>query len=291
MGTTSVDPRVAGAGAGQRIALSPADLAIVIVTHQSEGALGPMLECLGDALLPLVLVIDNGSSDGTVAIARGAGVRTLENRENVGYGAACNQGATAVDARVLCFLNPDCQPTADLFDQGHAAVRPAANTWAAPILVEPGGIDVPGRQPGYSQLKIAFDVLETNCGGPLWRWMTRLPHFHDRSWSWPHGACWFVDRQAYLDIGGMSPRFFLYMEDVDFGRRWSRAAGQAVQLDYRLPHRQGHSSHISRARRRALLNRARIDYAAAHHGRWLARLLQCATIPDRIVRRLFPQSS
>jgi GT2 family glycosyltransferase len=259
-------------------------LSIVVVTHNSERVLGRMLGLLGEELLPSVLVIDNDSRDGTVAVARSLGVRVIQNQENRGYAGAGNQGAAAAAAEVLCFLNPDTEPEPGLIENGCLAVVGTEDRCAVPYLVEDDGEEIPGRQPGYSALKIIRDVLETNYGRRAWRWMGRLGAYHDHTWAWPHGACMFVSRGGFNRVGGMDSRYFMYMEDVEFGWRWSRSGGEVVQLEQRLRHRQRRGSNISKAQRLAHLNRARIQYAATHHGKALALMLWLVTLPSRAVR-------
>lgn len=257
---------------------APSDLAVVIVTHNSADVVGRVLDALGGPLRSKAIVVDNASTDATPDLIAAAGVRCLRNATNLGYGAACNQAARAVDAGALCFLNPDCEPTPELFRLGHAAVRDAPNTCAVPVLVE-HGVDVPGRQPGYSAAKIASDVLSAGYGTALVGWLAWWPRFHDRSWFWPHGACWFVNREAFLAVGGFDSAFFLYMEDVDFGHRWHASGRDVQQLPCRLRHDRSHGARMSLPRRRALMTRARLDYARAHYGPGFATFLHAAVGP------------
>jgi glycosyltransferase involved in cell wall biosynthesis/GT2 family glycosyltransferase len=59
-----------------------------------------------------VIVIDNASTDGTHKLLREhfPACRTLTNPDNLGFAAACNQGATAARGKFLVFLNNDTIP-------------------------------------------------------------------------------------------------------------------------------------------------------------------------------------
>src|SRR5207302_32564 len=61
-------------------------------------------------LPPHVVVVDNASTDGSVAMVRQEFPKLLviENSTNVGFGAGCNQGLAAAGDAVL-FLNPDTE--------------------------------------------------------------------------------------------------------------------------------------------------------------------------------------
>jgi glycosyltransferase involved in cell wall biosynthesis len=70
-------------------------------------------ECIGALLAELppeaaheVLVVDNGSTDDTAAIARGAGVRVVSEPRR-GYGYACAAGAAVASGEVLVFIDGD----------------------------------------------------------------------------------------------------------------------------------------------------------------------------------------
>ncbi|MBC2902023.1 glycosyltransferase [Streptomyces cupreus] len=97
----------------------------------SSSASGPdpapvdvVLPCLDEAeALPWVLeripqgwralVVDNGSTDGSAAVARALGA-TVVREERRGFGAACHAGLTAATAEVVCFC--DCDASLDPSD-------------------------------------------------------------------------------------------------------------------------------------------------------------------------------
>jgi glycosyltransferase involved in cell wall biosynthesis len=83
-----------------------------------------VLPCLDEAgALPVVLaglpagaraiVVDNGSRDGSVEVARGLGA-TVVHEDRRGYGAACHRGLLAATADLVAFC--DCDASFDLAD-------------------------------------------------------------------------------------------------------------------------------------------------------------------------------
>ncbi len=58
-----------------------------------------------------VIIIDNGSTDGTKELLKclSGNVKIISNRENLGFARACNQGAAAADGNYLVFLNNDTE--------------------------------------------------------------------------------------------------------------------------------------------------------------------------------------
>ena len=87
----------------------------------ADPAVDLVLPCLNEAgALPWVLsrippgwralVVDNGSTDGSAALARGLGA-TVVREERRGFGAACHAGLTAATADIVCFC--DCDGSLD----------------------------------------------------------------------------------------------------------------------------------------------------------------------------------
>src|SRR5882724_10934580 len=89
------------------------DVSVIIVTYNSASSIADCLTSVRaqQGLQYESIVIDNASSDTTVAIVRASQTNStlIENRENVGFGRACNQGFAASNGRYIYLLNPDAQ--------------------------------------------------------------------------------------------------------------------------------------------------------------------------------------
>ncbi|MBU4566144.1 MAG: glycosyltransferase family 2 protein [Desulfarculus sp.] len=254
------------------------NLSIIIVTYNSAGVIDSCLESLGP-WAEHSLVVDNASSDQTAELVRARGVRLLTMPGNLGFARAVNQGVRASQGQGVCLLNPDCLATPELFSLGLDALGSGEKLIAAPALDDHGQA-VPGRQPGYSRLKLAHDlmVLGWPCPRAL-AWMPRLPGYHDDSWQWAHGACLFIRRELFLSLGGLATSYFMYMEDVELGLKLHQAGGLVVELPYTLPHLTAQGSKVTNARRRWLLARGRLKFAAKHYGYFFAVGLGLITLP------------
>lgn len=231
-----------------------------------------------------MLAVDNASDDDTRALLDRLGVPILPLASNVGYAAAANAGARATRAPLLCFLNPDCEASPEVFAAARAALAGRDDACAVPRMLEQGRV-VDGCQPGYSAVKLLWDVLASNYGeGSFCRWLARRPGFDDTTWSWPHGACLFIPRVLFAQLGGFDDRFFLYMEDVDLGRRLAARGARIVHLAQVVRHGGHAGAKVAHQRQLGLLNRGRARYAELHHGRWLARLLSGLAMPSMALR-------
>src|ERR1700730_1207855 len=83
-------------------------ISVVIVTHNSEACLGECLDAIAGWLPDSErLVIDNASTDSTRAVATQRGATVMALPENIGFGRACNLGASHTERAHILFLNPD----------------------------------------------------------------------------------------------------------------------------------------------------------------------------------------
>lgn len=85
------------------------NVALIIPAYNEAARIPAVLSALEDSrdLWHELLVVDDGSTDGSASVARGMGARVHELHRNRGKGAAMWAGAQATDAEVLCFLDAD----------------------------------------------------------------------------------------------------------------------------------------------------------------------------------------
>jgi len=176
--------------------------------------------CL-EALLPQlpadgeVLLVDNGSTDGTAAWVRAAhpGVRLLELGRNTGFAGGVSAGLRAADGELLLLLNNDAfvEPCCLEALLGALAARPDVGAVGAvltfanrPDLVASAGVCL--RRDG-----VAHDLWP---GRPV----AELPA-EPVDIVGPSGAAALYRRALLEDVGLFEPAFFAYLEDVDLALR------------------------------------------------------------------------
>jgi len=97
------------------IAVVLSDLAVVIVTYNSAREIGDLLDSLPGALdgcTAEVVVVDNGSTDGTADLVAARDDCQVVRSANVGYAGGINRGVReAGPASAILVLNPDVRLT------------------------------------------------------------------------------------------------------------------------------------------------------------------------------------
>ncbi len=173
-----------------------------------------------------VIVVDNGSEDGSVAWLRKRhpSVRVIENAQNMGFAAPVNQGILASDSRYVAVLNNDTEPSPEwLAALVQAAERDARVGMCAsrmmfadqPTTINSTGISV-------DRVAIAWDRRggETEDG----RETESVEVF---------GACAgaaLYRREMLQEVGLFDEEFFAYMEDVDLAWRARRLGWRCLYV-------------------------------------------------------------
>ncbi|MGH2459483.1 MAG: glycosyltransferase family 2 protein [Chloroflexota bacterium] len=84
----------------------PCSIGVVIPVLDEADAIGLVVTGIPRDLIAEVVVVDGGSRDGTIEVARAAGARVIVARRS-GYGWACATGAAATTSDVVVFLDGD----------------------------------------------------------------------------------------------------------------------------------------------------------------------------------------
>jgi N-acetylglucosaminyl-diphospho-decaprenol L-rhamnosyltransferase len=210
---------------------------VVIVTYSPGAYLDACINSLRDGCsLPYEVVIaDNGSTDDAPehAVER-YGVSLVRTGRNVGYGTAANVGAQGSTAEFLLISNPDIEFRPGAIDE----LVKAATRWPHGASFGPAILERDGRL--YPSAR-ALPVVAHGIGHALlariwpsnpWTRMYRREDIavEERAAGWLSGSCILVRRQAFEQVGGFDPGYFMYFEDVDLGDRLTQAGWQNVYV-------------------------------------------------------------
>ena len=206
-----------------------------------------------------VTVVDNGSSDGSLARLRSAfpSVHFVAHPENAGFARGCNLGARqpdAAEADLIWLLNND------------TIVPPET----ARKLVEAARADPRAGIIG-AVLYSMHDRARVQAwgGGRISRWTAYNQHFHAPAEFGPGTYITFasalIRRGVWDQLGGLYEGAFMYFEDADFSLR-ARAAGWrlAVASDTAILHREGGSTVRQSDRKDRLVTVAALHFLSRH---------------------------
>ncbi|MBQ6291658.1 MAG: glycosyltransferase family 2 protein [Bacteroidales bacterium] len=191
-----------------------AEILTIVVTYNGMKWIERCLKsALGSTVPADVMVVDNGSDDGTPAWIRESfpEVMLTESRDNLGFGAANNIGiryALEKSYKYIYLLNQD------------AWVLPETFGTLIRAFEEDGRSDGAGRLGILSPMQMEANLtrmdaqLRKHCGAALEKApaeTVRVPFVM--------AAHWMVNRSCLETVGAFSPAFPHYGEDVDYLNR------------------------------------------------------------------------
>jgi len=199
-------------------------VSIVIVTWNSAAVLPRCLDAIErhPPSLPYdVIVVDNGSTDGTTD-GVGPYHRVIANAANRGLPAANNQGMVAVVGDAFLITNPDAlvhhgaiDALVDLLDR-----QPRAGFAIPRLEYEDGRLQTSaGDLPRLREALAGRQAQRRRRAGPGAFWWDDWPHDEERKIGRGHEACYLVRRAAVADIGLQDESFPLDWEGIDWAAR------------------------------------------------------------------------
>lgn len=183
-------------------------VSVLIVTYNSEEFLTKLLLSIAEQAYKNieVILVDNASSDGSVAVAKahiGRGI-VIENETNAGFPAANNLGVEHARGKFIFLLNPDT-----FIDPACVEELLANATFNERNLYAPKQMTYSGSE--FISMGVAADIF----GYPVRAYTRISPHNNIRVPFYADGAAMFLSRKTYVDLKGMDEGHFLFMEDVE----------------------------------------------------------------------------
>ncbi len=207
--------------------MPPVTASLIIVNWNGAAHLPGCLDSLARQTFPdfETILVDNGSSDGSLALVAGRypWVKTVALPANVGFAAGNNAGYRRASGEFIVTLNNDTE---------------AEPTWLAE-LVRAAGQDpaigmVASRVCSFADRGVIDSLGVTVCRDGMSRGASRLLRFSDQGLGKTEevlmpSACAALYRRRMIEaVGFFDEDFFAYCEDTDLGLRGRLAGWRAV---------------------------------------------------------------
>lgn len=195
---------------------------IIIISYNSEKNILPCLTSINNNCHAKIeiIIIDNAFKDRIAKIIkrRFSQVKFTENRINVGFAKAANQGARIAKGEYLLFLNPDTVVKKNCIEEMIKFLESKKDAVVVGCkLLNPTGSLQPscGNFPTISniildRIPIINKLFKTE--------IIRQENYYqsEQSPDWISGGFFLVRRDIFLELGGFDEKYFMYVEDIDF---------------------------------------------------------------------------
>jgi GT2 family glycosyltransferase len=185
---------------------------VIIVTYNHDQYIEPCLDSVFSNNPLEVIIVDNGSTDGTVERVenRFADARLIKSPSNLGYGSGNNLGVSRASGQFVVILNPDTYVEKEWLNRLVCPLETDERTITSPKILSYDGstVNTCGNIEHFTGLAFTRGLGSPPSDFARQEFLGGLS-----------GACFAMRRRDFLELGGFDERFFAYMEDVEFSWR------------------------------------------------------------------------
>ncbi len=207
------------------------DLSIIILSYWQKGLLKYCLKNLLALKLPLnyeIIVVDNAADKGLQEMLESEfmSVKLVVAKANRGFSAGNNLGLAKAEGKYLLILNPDVAILSNAILQLYQFLeeRPAAGLIGPKVKNPDGSLQATClRFPDWKLPFFRRTFFSKTKSGRAWNsryLMLDWSHDQAKKVDWLFGACLMAKRTALSQVGLLDERYFLYLEDLDWCRRF-----------------------------------------------------------------------
>jgi len=239
-----------------------------------------------------VIVLDNGSRDGSAQAAREhpAVDETIELAQRRGKALNDSELMERARGRYALLLNEDSELLAGATLGLWQALQARSDAACAGArLLRPDGVGTAAKGGGQA-CAWRFPTVTTALAGALFLhrlYTVQSTGNETREVDWCQSSALLVRREAAAEVGYMDPDFFVYSDEVDFARRLCDAGWRSLYVPgARAIHHEQLSTGASGERRIVELARNRDLYMRKHHSPGVARTVRWLTAWSYALRAL-----
>ena len=238
----------------------------VILTWNSEATIGACLDSIRDAcaregLGYEVLVVDNGSSDGTRGILNGRAasmpLHTTLLEKNRGTTRTRNIALKQSTGDIICVMDSDAELVSGrLADIADMLVEDGIGIVAPKLVFPDGSVQESVRK--FPSIFCKLSRVPRILFKLTYPYTDSYPDFpfgETRPVDYAISACWFFRRDLLDQVGHFDERIFYAPEDIDFGlRAWKAGRGTVYHPGFTVKH------HVQRITHRNIFSRIALSH-------------------------------
>lgn len=249
------------------------DVSVIIVNHHADRILD---KCVGAVSAGEggpsreIIIIDNPAvSTPSPELSCEVLLTRIPVKNVIGFGAACNLGASRAQGEYFLFLNPDVVVGSEAVQQLFQALsgHPSAGIAIGRLSGPNGDIHATCRRfPTPANLLFSHGSMLYRLFGAR-RGDYMLPDYESvTSVDWGTAALMMISKRWFETLSGFDESFFMYLEDTDLCYRLNQAGGDVVYVPQaRGVHLWGYSTRLYRFRRILWHHRSLWRYFVKHH--------------------------
>lgn len=278
------------------------DVSIIIVTYNCRDE---TLNCIKSIYKEVkkinfeVIIVDNNSKDDTVELLKKTftNLKIIENKKNIGFAAAVNQGIFKSKGKYILVLNPDTEVVGDCVKIMFDFLKNDRK-----VGITGGKLLWPDRRTQI--LFMQFPTLKAQLIEALYlhilfpknriissHYLTNRNYNTEREVDVVSGACMMVRKEVMEKIGYFDEDLFIYAEDVDFCYRTRENGWKIFYLPYaQVMHHRAQSTKLHEEIMLAQAYKSRKLFLRKHYGKFYSDISNFITILAFSLRATFSLS-
>ncbi len=264
-------------------------ISVIIVSYYTGVALNECVRaCLADPDIMEIVFIDNGNTpyarESLWELAKDEPrLRIIQGHGNIGFGRACNYGASLAKGDYFLFLNPDA-----IIEKGAAMALVETGDMLSPPWITGGLLlDSNGREQRGSRRDFLTPASAIVSFLPV-RNLFGIKSIHKEKEALPDepiampvvsGAFLMSDRKSFNRLGGFDDKYFLHVEDIDICRRVNLSGGEVFFVPQAKVMHYGSTSKVRVQFVEFEKLKGFIRYFKNYSDKWWAKIIWLLSIP------------
>jgi len=163
-----------------------------------------------------IYIIDNNSTDDSIEFLKEnyPQVQIIELKENFGFAEGYNLGLKQIKEEIVCIMNNDIEVSDNWLEPIREKFIEKPNSIVQPTIMDIKNkeyFEYAGASGGFID-KFGYPY----CRGRIFNTLEKNTNqYSDDKIFWASGACMFIPKKVFFDIGGFDSTFFAHMEEID----------------------------------------------------------------------------